>query len=206
MPVCVFSNHDSRRSIRRLGNDPARAKLLQLLQLTVRGVPCIYYGEEIGMTDGHIARRQAQDPIPHEFGLVPEFVFDLHGITINRDRVRTPMQWDSSTNAGFSQSARTWLPVNPDHAAVNVAAETGKPDSLLSAIRAASLADGGPALHAGSLQLLDGLPDGILGYVRRSDTDELAVFLNFSSSPVTIGPRWRAMECRFQALRSRCVR
>ena len=121
MPVFVFSNHDSRRSIRRLGNDPARAKLLHLLQLTVRGIPCIYYGEEIGMTDGRIARRHAQDPIPHEFGLVPEFVFDLHGVTINRDQVRTPMQWDSSMNAGFSQAARTWLPVNPDHAVVNVA-------------------------------------------------------------------------------------
>jgi len=52
MPVYVFSNHDNRRSIKRLANNVQKAKLLHLLQFTVRGVPCLYYGEEIGMTDG----------------------------------------------------------------------------------------------------------------------------------------------------------
>jgi glycosidase len=53
-PVYVFSNHDRRRSIRRLKDNMAKAKLLHVFQLTTRGVPCMYYGEEIGMSrSGH---------------------------------------------------------------------------------------------------------------------------------------------------------
>jgi len=96
VPVYVFSNHDYRRSIKRLGNSIQKAKLLHMLQLTVRGVPCMYYGEELGMTDGRIPFSKALDPIPHKFGFIPHRIFDLLGITINRDEVRTPMQWDAS--------------------------------------------------------------------------------------------------------------
>ena len=190
IPVYVFSNHDSRRSIRRLGNDPGKARLLHLLQLTVRGVPCMYYGEELGMTDARIPRRRALDPIAHEFGFVPDFVFALGGITINRDQVRTPMQWDASKNAGFSSAADTWLPVNSDYSTVNVSAETVRPDSLLNTIRELlRLRRAESALHSGSLQLLDGLPEPVLGYVRKSETEELGVFLNFSPTPIKLGPR-----------------
>ena len=96
MPVYVFSNHDRARSISRLGNDIRKAKLLHLLQLTVRGVPCMYYGEEIGMTNAKIPFAQALDPIPHKFKSIPRFVFDMLGMTLNRDEVRTPMQWNES--------------------------------------------------------------------------------------------------------------
>ncbi len=190
MPVYVFSNHDAHRSIHRLGNDSAKARLLGLLQLTVRGVPCMYYGEELGMTDAALPRSTSLDPIAHEFKWVPGFLFNRLGITGNRDVVRTPMQWDSGKNAGFSTSDHTWLPVNPDFKTVNVASEAGQPDSLMNTvldllrIRASE-----PALHSGSLLLLDGLPAGILAYQRRWGGDEIAVFLNFTASPVRLGPR-----------------
>ena len=190
MPVFVFSNHDGRRSIRRLGGDVAKAKLLHLLQLTVRGVPCMYYGEEIGMTDARLPRAQALDPIPHEFALIPSFIFDSQGITINRDEVRTPMQWDASRNAGFSPAEDPWLPVNPDFATVNVAGESAQANSLLNTIRhILHIRQAEPALHSGSLELIDGLPGGLLGYLRRSGTDEIAVFLNFSGVGMKLGPR-----------------
>ena len=104
MPVYVFSNHDRRRSIHRLGEDVRKAKLLAMLQLTVRGVPCLYYGEEIGMTNLTLPFDTALDPVPHKFKFVPRFVFNLLGLTINRDEVRTPMQWDGTRNAGFSSA------------------------------------------------------------------------------------------------------
>ncbi len=190
MPVYVFSNHDAPRSIWRLGNDVRKAKLLHLLQLTVRGVACMYYGEEIGMTDANLPRSTALDPIAHEFRLVPSFLFSCLGVTINRDVVRTPMQWDGSRNAGFSAAPQTWLPVNPDYQSVNVADEKPLPDSLLNTVRSLlHLRSEEPALHRGSLQLLDNLPDGVLGYVRRWGGDELAVFLNFASEPARIAPR-----------------
>ncbi len=190
MPVYVFSNHDAPRSIWRLGNDVRKAKLLHLLQLTVRGVPCMYYGEEIGMTDAKLPRSTALDPIAHEFRLIPSFLFNRLGVTINRDVVRTPMQWDGSRNAGFSTAPQTWLPVNPDYQTVNVADEKPLPDSLLNAVRSLlHLRREEPALHRGSLELLDNLPDGVLGYVRRWGGDELAVFLNFGGAPARVAPR-----------------
>src|SRR5512135_2106525 len=73
MPVYVFSSHDGPRSLWRLGHDVKKAKLLHLLQLTVRGVPCMYYGEEIGMTSVDMPRATALDPIAHEFRLIPDF-------------------------------------------------------------------------------------------------------------------------------------
>ncbi|HEX8992791.1 MAG TPA: alpha-amylase family glycosyl hydrolase [Anaerolineales bacterium] len=194
MPVYVFSNHDAPRSIWRLGNDRTKARLLLLLQLTVRGVPCMYYGEEVGMTDANFARSTALDPIAHEFRLIPDFLFDRLGITINRDVVRTPMQWDATRNAGFSSASQTWLPVNSDYPTVNVAVESTLPDSLLNTGRELlNLRTSENALHAGSLELLDNLPDGVLGYLRRWGGNELAIYLNFSPAPARIasrGGRW----------------
>lgn len=190
MPVYVFSNHDAPRSIYRLGNDVAKAKLLALLQLTVRGVPCMYYGEEIGMTDAELPRATALDPIAHEFRWVPDFLFDWLGVAINRDVVRTPMQWDGSANAGFSSAPRTWLPVNPDYKTVNVAAEAALPRSLLSTVRQLlHLRRAEAALNSGSLELLSSLPRNVLGYIRTQGENELAVFLNFNAVPTRIAPR-----------------
>src|SRR5512139_3510675 len=123
MPVYVFSNHDKRRSMSRLGGDVHKARLLHMLQLTARGVPCMYYGEELGMTDARFPFKNALDPIPHKYKFIPRFVFDLLGLTINRDEVRTPMQWDEGRNAGFSTVDHTWLPVHENYKWINVEAE-----------------------------------------------------------------------------------
>jgi oligo-1,6-glucosidase/alpha-glucosidase len=199
VPVYVFSNHDAPRSLYRLGNDVAKARLLALLQLTVRGVPCMYYGEEVGMTDASLPRASALDPIAQEFRWVPGALFDRLGITINRDVVRTPMQWDATPNAGFSPASRTWLPVNPDYQKVNVAVEASQSDSLLTTVRQLlHLRNSEPALNAGSLELLDDLPPGVLGYLRRQDGDELAMFLNFNAAPARIAPRGGRWNARFK--------
>jgi len=180
MPVYVFSNHDRARSISRLGNDIRKAKLLHLLQLTVRGVPCMYYGEEIGMTNAKIPFAQALDPIPHKFQFIPRFVFDMLGMTLNRDEVRTPMQWNGGKNAGFSSAEKTWLPVHPNYVDINVEKEINGSNSLANTIRALlRIRNENPALSNGSLELINDLPDGVLGYVRRINGNEIAVLLNF---------------------------
>ncbi len=192
MPVYVFSNHDRARSISRLGNDIRKARLLHLLQLTVRGVPCMYYGEEIGMTNSKMPFAQALDPIPHKFQSIPRFVFDMLGMTLNRDEVRTPMQWNSERNAGFSLAEKTWLPLHPYHDAINVEEESKDQDSLLNTIRAIlKIRNEHEALRQGSLELIAGLPDNVLGYRRKSDDEEIIVVLNLSDSesqfPFTAG-------------------
>ena len=181
MPVYVFSNHDRSRSIKRLGSDMRKAKLLHLLQLTVRGVPCMYYGEELGMTNLPQPFKTALDPIPHKFTFLPRFVFDALGLLLNRDEVRTPMQWDKTKNAGFSSAEKTWLPVHPNFVDINVEQEINDANSLVSTIRTLlKIRKENPALTNGSLELIDDLPDGVLGYIRRTNENEIAVLLNFS--------------------------
>ena len=180
MPVYVFSNHDRRRSMTRLGGDIRKAKLLHMLQLTVRGVPCIYYGEEIGMMDATFSFATAIDPIPQKFKYVPRSIPDALGLTLNRDEVRTPMQWNATRNAGFSTAKKTWLPAHENYREVNVAAQDKDEGSLLNTIRALmAIRHTHPSLQEGSLELLENLPNGVLGYARSFNKDKLIVLLNF---------------------------
>ncbi|MGQ9833175.1 MAG: alpha-amylase family glycosyl hydrolase [Candidatus Villigracilaceae bacterium] len=156
--------------------------LLHMLQLTVRGVPCMYYGEEIGMRNLRLPLHTALDPLPRKYKAVPQFVFDLLGTTINRDQVRAPMQWDASPQAGFSSAAQSWLPVHENYPNVNVARQSGDPDSLLETLRRLlKIRRQQPALSEGSLQWIDTTPASILAYRRAHTEGTLAIFLNFST-------------------------
>lgn len=83
------------------------------------------------MTDARIPFKQGLDPIAQKMKKYPRFIFDLAGETPNRDELRTPMQWDSSFNSGFSKSAKTWLPVNADYILWMLAKESEDKNSLL---------------------------------------------------------------------------
>ena len=180
MPVYVFGNHDRARSISRLDNDIQKAKLLAMLHLTVRGVPCLYYGEEIGMTNLRLPFASALDPIPRKFKFIPRFIFNFLGLAINRDEVRTPMQWDETRNAGFSTAQNTWLPVHENYRNVNVKKESAEDDSLINAIRALNkIRANEKPLQEGSLELLDDLPGDVLGYARKFENEKILVLLNF---------------------------
>jgi len=180
MPVYVFSYHDRRRSIHRLAGDTRKAKLLHMFQLTVRGVPCMYYGEEIGMTNVRLPFANAYDPIPHKFKSLPRLIFDALDITINRDEVRTPMQWDSTKNAGFSSAEKTWLPVHENYHVINVETEARDEFSLLNRVRTLlAVRQSESALQEGSLRVIENLPENILGFARKMDGVKISVLLNF---------------------------
>jgi glycosidase len=185
MPVYTFSNHDRHRSMTHLGGDIRKAKLLALFQLTVRGVPCMYNGEEIGMTNLPLPFDTALDPLAHKFKRVPRFVPDLLGVMLNRDEVRTPMHWDNTPNAGFTNAPTTWLPVNPNYIQVNVSRQQADPQSLLNTVRGLlRLRREHPSLREGTLEILEGIPKNVLGYRRRTNSESLAVLLNFSADKV----------------------
>jgi oligo-1,6-glucosidase/alpha-glucosidase len=189
-PTYVFGNHDRPRVIERLG-DARKAKLLATLQLTVRGVPFIYYGDEIGMGHHEGPSHTALDPVAARFRRVPRWVaarLRRRGILLNRDGCRRPMQWDEGPHAGFAPAgAVAWLPGHPDGATVNVAAQDRDPASLLSCYRRLlALRARSAALRAGRLELRDPARhrDAVLGYRRvyasGAAGDEAHVFLNFS--------------------------
>jgi oligo-1,6-glucosidase/alpha-glucosidase len=197
MPVYVFGNHDRRRSISRIGDDLQKAKLIHMLQLTVRGVPCIYYGEEIGMTNLKQPFATALDPVPHKFKSIPSFIFDMLGLTINRDEVRTPMQWDGTRNAGFSSAEKPWLPVHENYRKINVANAIKEEDSLLNMIRALlKLRRDFISLQEGSLELIEELPHNVLGYVRELGGEKIVVLLNFDNQQKLF--KFENSECIFK--------
>ncbi len=184
-PVYFLSNHDRMRHVGRHGTRDAartlgRAQVAALLLLTVRGTPFLYYGEEIGMNNLPIKKKDLKDPVGIRYWPIP----------VGRDAARTPMQWDDSTSAGFSAGSSTWLPVNPDHRTVNVAAQTDDPASLLSFYRNVIWKrKGSAALTRGTIEILPGTPRGILAYVREHEGDRCLVVLNFTDTSIDFMPK-----------------
>ncbi len=169
-PNNVLGNHDEPRIINRAG--PSLARLATLLLLTLRGTPTLYYGDEIGMHDGHIPPERVLDPMEK----------NMPGLGLGRDPERTPMQWDRSPNAGFCQpGTEPWLPLPTDYPQINVAVEREDPHSLLSLTRRLiELRRSRPALSIGSYRTIDGVPDGCFVYLRRLGGQHYLIALNFS--------------------------
>jgi oligo-1,6-glucosidase/alpha-glucosidase len=196
-PTYVFGNHDRPRFIHKLGGHHDKAKLVATLQLTVRGVPFIYYGEEIGMRHHEIPLHEGLDPVAARYRFVPQWLvrwLRTEGILLNRDECRLPMQWDGGPNAGFAPAAASpWLPVHPESPTTNVAAQEGDAASLLLCYRGLlSLRRRVPALQAGALELLDDrrLPSDVVAYRRTlgqgPGAEEATVFLNFGRREVPL--------------------
>ncbi len=169
-PCHVLSCHDKSRAFTRLaGNSIQKAKILAALQLTQKGTPFIYYGDELGMKDGSPSKNQLSDPVGKRY-----WPFNK-----GRDPFRTPMQWDSSKNSGFTEGI-PWLPVNDDYRTVNAAREEEKQNSMLSFYkRLISLRKSEEALYAGEWIPVDGGQD-IISYYRKSGNTVFLIALNFS--------------------------
>ncbi len=85
-PNFVLGNHDTRRPATRLarGEHDARMKVLNALLFTLRGTPFLYYGDEIGMRDISVSRKELRDPVGIHYWPLP----------VGRDGCRSPMQWN----------------------------------------------------------------------------------------------------------------
>jgi glycosidase len=183
-PMYVYGNHDRKRLFSRINQNRRLAALLACFQLTVRGVPVIYYGEEIGMAEVSIPASEANDPISQRYRWVPNFILDWLNVYPHRDGCRTPMQWEPGLNAGFcDRRSPTWLPVHKNHEQVNVQVELGDAESLLSIYRGLlNLRKENEALLEGSLEMVDtgGYKDQLLAYLRQIGSPKILVLLNFS--------------------------
>jgi alpha-glucosidase len=169
-PNWVLGNHDRPRVASRVG--PAQARVAMLLLLTLRGTPTLYYGDELGMTNGVVPPERVRDPWERQ---VPG---------LGRDPQRTPMQWDSGPNAGFCPpEGAPWLPIADDYKRVNVAVQAEDQRSMLAltrrqlALRRESL-----ALSVGYYRCIEGMPDNCFVYLRQIAEQHMLVALNFSRS------------------------
>lgn len=153
-----LTNHDQNRLANALRQNVGRNKVAASLLLTGPGVPFLYYGEEIGM-----------------IGTKPD------------ERIRTPMQWDDSPLAGFSEAARPWQPLQAaEHvASVNVARQANAADSLLSHYRdLVHLRNSHAALRRGDWTHVESSTRGIYAFLRSHEQERLMVIINLDDEPI----------------------
>ena len=126
-PTLFFGSHDMPRMIDRLADEnPEKASALASLIFTAKGVPFVYYGEEIGMhniyAENLAEMKDIQGKTHYQLALAkgksPEEAL-LEGNKNNRDKSRSPMQWNASDFAGFS-TEKSWIKVSPDYKKNNV--------------------------------------------------------------------------------------
>lgn len=187
VPTYVFSNHDRRRSITPLGNDVRRAKLLALFQYTVRGIPFTYYGEELGIEKPILPMKTGKDPLAQRYKAIPQFMVNWSGQSLNRDECRTPMLWDTTTNAGFT-NGQPWLPVADNFEEINAEVQLKDENSLLNFYKTViAFRKQEPALQLGSLEINESLSSGkLFAYYREFNDDKFLIVMNFSKQPQKI--------------------
>ena len=183
-PNFTLSNHDQPRHYGRYKKPlftEARARVAAAMLLTLKGTPFLYYGEEIGMDNLPIRRSDLQDPFGKKTWPIRKF---------GRDPERTPMQWDSSPYAGFTEHGhRPWLPIPRDSVRKNVDVQLAEPDSLLNFYRhLIALRKEHPVLQIGEITFLVPGTRNLLAYRRElpqnDATRSVAVFLNFGMRKV----------------------
>lgn len=179
-PVWVMSNHDRIRHYDKFGdgkhNDQI-AKAAAAVLLTLRGTPIMYYGEELGMKNRDPERKEdVQDPIgkigwPEEKG---------------RDGERTPMQWNTSENAGFS-TKKPWLPVALNYKDHNVESELKDSNSILNFYRAViKLRQEQKALADGKYIEVNESNPSVFTFLRKLDNECIMVAVNMSPYEQTV--------------------
>jgi len=190
-----LGNHDQPRMVTRWGNDTpefrdASSKMLTTFLLSMRGTPYYYYGDELGMTNIKFDKIEDYRDIEMmaEYGKVKNAGGDLKAFLETqknggaRDNGRTPMQWDSLANAGFTTGI-PWLKVNDNKKEINVAAAEKNANSTLHYFRKMIKLrkDNIDLLVYGKYTLLDALNTDVYAYTRETDKQKVLVLLNFKN-------------------------
>nr|XP_034840957.1 maltase 2-like [Maniola hyperantus] len=113
LPNWVASNHDNHRIASKFS--PKMVDGINMMLLLLPGTAVTYQGDEIGMENGHVSYQETQDPIA--------FKWVNYQAGVSRDPQRTPFQWNSEKNAGFSAGNETWLPITASYKSLNVEVE-----------------------------------------------------------------------------------
>ena len=185
-PTLFFGSHDNPRLMNRLaGGSVERAEALAALMLTAKGVPFIYYGEEIGMQN--ITAGSYDEIADIQGKTFYQLAIDAgetatealaEGNAHNRDKSRSPMQWDETVNAGFTTD-KPWIKVNENYATVNVKEFSCQKNSILNTYKALlALRNDEQTLQYGSYKKLQRQGDMIL-FTRVYKGNEITALLNF---------------------------
>ena len=188
-----WNNHDQPRIVSRFGDDgqyrKQSAKMLATCLHFLQGTPYIYQGEELGMTNVafssiddyqdietlNMYKEKRAQGIPHE-----ELMKAIHAK--GRDNARTPMHWNASENAGFTDG-EPWISVNPNYPEIN-AENRHEADSVFGHYqKLIALRKDLAVITEGDFNLLHREDEEIFAYTRNTPDEQLTVYCNFSETP-----------------------
>lgn len=193
-----LANHDQARMVSRFGDDsPAfrtpSSKMLATFLLSMRGTPYYYNGDELGMTNAGFTKISEY----RDMSLLNEYKHqqNIHGDLkkfmqqiqfSSRDNGRTPFQWDSTQQAGFT-TGTPWIQINKNHTYLNEAAENRDSSSVLNYFRKmVAFRKSHPILVYGKYQLLEKTNPDLYIYTRELNSKKLLVILNFRSHTIDL--------------------
>lgn len=194
-----LGNHDQPRSVSRFGNDTPEfreqsAKMLATFLHMLQGTPYVYQGEELGMTNVYfqdISQYRDIESLQYykeltEAGLLSKEHMMACLAQYSRDNARTPMQWDSSRNAGFSQG-EPWLEVNPNYLEINAEDQLSRENSVFNYYKnLISLRKVHPIVTYGSFCALAPEHPAVFAYMRELGGQSWLVVCNFAADLETI--------------------
>lgn len=193
-----LGNHDMSRMVSRFGNDSeafreVTAKMLHTFILSMRATPYIYNGDELGMVNtNHTNIESYQDVYTiNYYNQLKQKGADYEGFLkshskISRDNSRTPMQWDNTKQAGFTE-ATPWLAVHENYLTINVAAQEVEPGSVLNYFkRMVQIRKDNLTLVYGAFELVDETNEQIFAYTRTLNDEQFLVVLNFSKTTASL--------------------
>ncbi len=156
----VIGSHDVLRAWQSAGSDPARYRGAALMQMTMRGTPFVYYGEEVALRPGAVVRID------------------------DRDAARTPMTWTREAPGHGFTTGTPWLPFGEAPAETSVEAEDADPGSMLSFYRSLlSFRRGHRVWGTGTSRLLPVDDRAIVAFVRENEEERYLVAVNLAAEP-----------------------
>ena len=205
-----LGNHDQPRSVSRFGNDnpvyrETSAKMLATCIHMMQGTPYVYQGEELGMTNIYFDKLEDYRDIESinyfkeftESGLMtPEHMMKCLMLR-SRDNARTPMQWDDSKQAGFTEG-EPWIKVNPNYKKINAAQQLEDPDSVFHYYqKLIRLRKEKEIIVYGEFEPLYREDEQIFAYTRKGDQEKLLTVCNFSdkNAEVEVPEEFKGAEC-----------
>ncbi|MCL2210587.1 MAG: alpha-glucosidase [Treponema sp.] len=201
-----LENHDQPRIVSHFGAAEkdkkylqTSAKMIAMFQMTLRGTPFVYQGQEIGMTNFDFTgfdqlndvESSSLNKLMQKF-CIPKFLRWKWIKESSRDNARTPFQWDGGENAGFTKGS-PWLGINSNYKQINYSSQKNDPESVLSFYKKMIV------LRKQSKCLIHGefvpvyADNRLMIYQRRLDGDVFTVALNFSSNTVKIPQKYAAL-------------
>lgn len=194
-----WNNHDQPRTVSRFGNDNPQyrvisAKMLGTTLHMMQGTPYVYEGEEIGMTNVHYSTLDQYEDL-ESINAYQALVNDEKAVTpekmlkylshISRDNARTPMQWDDSTNAGFS-TVKPWFALNSNYPQINTKQALADQDSVFYYYqKLIALRHDSDLIKLGDFELLDPDDGDVFAYKRHYNGQTLLVISNFTANEVS---------------------